>query len=50
MIELKETLPIDYVISKDEAEPILDKIVLVSCSLVNLCDSIIYLQIKYDAH
>ena len=39
---LSDTLPMDYVISKEgQSVPILDKIVLVSCALVNFCDSVI---------
>ena len=39
---LSNTLPMDYVILKEgQSVPILDKIVLVSCALVNFCDSVI---------
>ena len=38
---LSDTLPMDYVISKGQSVPILDKIVPVSCALVNFCDSVI---------
>ena len=39
---LSDTLPMDYIIAKEgQAVPILDKIVLISCALVNFCDSVI---------
>ncbi len=38
---LSDTQPIDFVISTDGKETTLDKIVTVSCALVNICDSVI---------
>ena len=39
---LSDTQPIDVVLTKDENEPpLLDKIVTVCCSLINICDSVI---------
>ena len=40
-----DTISMDYVILKEgQSVPILDKIVLVSCALVNFCDSVIPLD------
>ena len=38
---LSATQPIDFVTSKDENVPTLDKIVCICCALVNLCDSVV---------
>ena len=38
---LNNTQPIDYVISRNDSIPLLDKIVTVCCALINLCDSVI---------
>ncbi len=38
---LSSTQPIDYVLSSDEQETILDKIVCVACALINICDSVV---------
>ena len=38
---LNHTQPIDYVISRNDSIPLLDKIVTVCCALINLCDSVI---------
>ena len=35
------TQPIDFLIPRDDGIPILDKIVSVCCSLVNVCDSVV---------
>ena len=48
---LSDTLPMDYVISKEgQSVPILDKIVLVSCALVNFCDSVINFSCQTIIH
>ena len=38
---LSATQPIDFLISTDESKTLLDKIVCVSCALVNMCNSVI---------
>lgn len=38
---LSDTQPVDFVISTDNEETTLDKIVTVSCALINMCDSVI---------
>ena len=38
---LSSTVPVDFVTSDSNEETTLDKIVCVSCALVNLCDSVV---------
>lgn len=38
---LRDTIPIDYVHSTSNSTPLLDKIVVVCCALINLCESVI---------
>ena len=38
---LSDTQPIDFIMSKEGSNPLLDKIVTVCCALCNLCDSVV---------
>jgi len=39
---LSDTQPIDFItVSPNESKTLLDKIVYISCALVNMCDSVI---------
>ena len=38
---LSVTQPIDFVVARDGDKPTLDNIVAVSCTLTNLCDSVV---------
>jgi hypothetical protein len=38
---LSATQPVDFVMSDSNETPILDKIVTVSCALINICDSVV---------
>ena len=38
---LDRTLPIDFLMNKDDSLTTLDKIVLICCALVNLCPSVV---------
>ena len=38
---LQDTLPIDFLQSSDDQDPLVDKMVSVCCSLVNLCESVV---------
>ena len=41
---LDRTLPIDFLLNRDESLTTLDKIVLICCALVNLCPSVVPFQ------
>ena len=50
---LSATQPIDFVISENNAETTLDKIVHIACALSNMCDSVVqfdcfFFQLKND--
>lgn len=38
---LSGTLPIDFITSRDDGVPLIDKVVVVCCALSNICDSVI---------
>jgi len=38
---LQSTLPINYLISQSETQPLIDKICTVCCALTNLCESVV---------
>ena len=41
---LDRTLPIDFLLNRDESSTTLDKVVLICCALVNLCPSVVPFQ------